>query len=56
LEAQIPDDPVANPTENGHSSHGPPTMTAGSHTSRIPVLENVSMPSLSPRTLETSMI
>jgi hypothetical protein len=56
LEAPIPDAPVASATENGPSSPGTPTMTAGSHTSRIPVLENVSMPCLSPPTLETSMI
>ncbi|OKP06496.1 hypothetical protein PENSUB_6486 [Penicillium subrubescens] len=56
LDPPITDASVANPTETGHSPHGTPTMTAGSHTSRIPVLENVSMPCLSPRTLETSMI
>ncbi|CAI7642615.1 unnamed protein product [Penicillium pancosmium] len=33
-----------------------PTTTSSMHTSRIPVLENISVPCLSPRTLETSMI
>ncbi|KAF3398526.1 Protein GRISEA [Penicillium rolfsii] len=56
LDPPIPDAPVANSTENGHSSHETPTMTAGSPTSRIPRLENVSMPCLSPRILETSTL
>ncbi|CEO59438.1 Putative Protein GRISEA [Penicillium brasilianum] len=58
LEAPIPETPVTSTAQNApaSASHGVPTTTAGSHISRIPVLENVSMPCLSPRTFETSMI
>lgn len=58
LEAPIPEPTMPNTTTTEHtSSHrGPPTSTAGSQTSRIPVLDNMSVPCLSPRTLETSMI
>lgn len=56
LDTSIPETPVASTADNFPSSHGPRTTAAGSHSSRIPVLENVSMPCLSPRTLETSMI
>lgn len=56
LDAPIPETSVASSTEDVPSSRSPPTTAAGSHTSRIPVLGNVSMPCLSPRTLETSMI
>ncbi|KAJ5578301.1 uncharacterized protein N7459_007265 [Penicillium hispanicum] len=59
LEAPIPNVSATLPahtSEQQVSSHGPPATSAGSHTSRIPVLENVSVPCLSPRTLETSMI
>lgn len=57
LDAPIPEaTPIATTTEHVSSSQSPPALGAGSHTSRIPVLENVSTPCLSPRTLETSMI
>ncbi|KAJ6143662.1 hypothetical protein N7471_003115 [Penicillium samsonianum] len=58
LDVPIPDHPIANtadkPTQA--SRHVPHTNSATSQTSRIPVLDNVSVPCLSPRTLETSMI
>lgn len=56
LEAPIPESSIATTVEQQPSSHGPTPTTSAGHTSRIPVLENVSMPCLSPRTLETSMI
>lgn len=56
LEAPIPGSSVVTTVEQQASSHAPPTTTSSGHTSRVPVLENVSMPCLSPRTLETSMI
>ncbi|KAJ5161626.1 hypothetical protein N7492_007018, partial [Penicillium capsulatum] len=63
LEAPIPDPAIADTTtpsqvssHHGPPHHGPPIVSAGSHLSRIPVLENVSVSCLSPRTLETSMI
>lgn len=56
LEAPIPESSVATTVEQQASSHGPSPTTSAGHTPRIPVLENVSMPCLSSRTLETSMI
>lgn len=56
LEAPVPEPSVATTVEQQASSHAPPPTTSAGQTSRIPVLENVSMPCLSPRTLETSMI
>ncbi|KAJ5167033.1 uncharacterized protein N7482_005814 [Penicillium canariense] len=50
LEAPIPE-----PSQH-HASPRGLTASAGGLASRIPVLENVSVPCLSPRTLETSMI
>lgn len=51
-----PATPIATATEHVSSSQSPPAVGTSRHTSRIPVLENVSTPYLSPRTLETSMI
>lgn len=56
LESPIPDRPVAGTSEQHSSSHSGPASPSHHHTSRIPVLENISVPCLSPRTLETSMI
>jgi hypothetical protein len=56
LDAPISETPVTSTAQNAPSSHGVPTTTAGSNTPRISALENVSMPCLSPRTFETSMI
>lgn len=55
LEAPIPESSVANTADQQGSSHGPPTTTSGI-TSRLSALENVSVPCLSPRNFETSMI
>ncbi|KAJ5091527.1 hypothetical protein NUU61_006397 [Penicillium alfredii] len=57
LDAPIPESSVAEPARQESSSHAPPqTSSAPSHTYRIPVLENVSVPCMSPQTLETSII
>ena len=57
LEAPIPDPPTTHTTEQQSSSHRhTPATSVGNHTSHIPVLESISVPCLSPRTLETSMI
>lgn len=63
LEAPIPNPAIADTTTSAQVSshysqphHNPHVTSAGSHSSRIPVLENMSVPCLSPRTLETSMI
>ncbi|KAJ5618934.1 hypothetical protein N7510_002918 [Penicillium lagena] len=56
LESPIPDGSIAGTPEQNPPSHS--TMASPSHhqTSRIPVLDNISVPCLSPRTLETSLI
>ncbi|KAJ5950482.1 uncharacterized protein N7479_008895 [Penicillium vulpinum] len=58
LDVPIPEHPVANTADNHPQSsrHVPHTHFTTSQTSRIPVLDNVSVSCLSPRTLETSMI
>lgn len=56
LEAPITEPSVVTTVEQQASSPAPAPITSAGQTSRIPVLENVSMPCLSPRTLETSMI
>lgn len=58
LDVSIPEQPIANTgaQQNNISRHVPHTSSVTSQTSRIPVLDNVSVPCLSPRTLETSMI
>ncbi|KAG0154831.1 hypothetical protein PDIDSM_401 [Penicillium digitatum] len=58
LDVPIPEPPITNIAESQtQSSHSVPhTSSATSHTSRIPVLDNISVRCLSPRTLETSMI
>lgn len=58
LDVPIPEHPIANTADRQTqpSRHAPHTNSATSQTSRIPVLDNVSVPCLSPRTLETSMI
>ncbi|KAJ5188300.1 hypothetical protein N7491_004624 [Penicillium cf. griseofulvum] len=58
LDVPIPEHPISNTADkqaqpSRHASH---TSSATSQSSRIPVLDNVSVPCLSPRTLETSMI
>lgn len=63
LEAPVSTPGIANTTtpaqvssHYGPPHHGPHVTPAATHSSRIPVLENVSVSCLSPRTLETSMI
>ncbi|CAI7573813.1 unnamed protein product [Penicillium glandicola] len=58
LDVPIPEHPIANTVDKQaqNSRHIPHTSSAPSQNSRIPVLDNVSVPCLSPRTLETSMI
>lgn len=56
LGTPISESSVTTTVEQQASSHAPPRTTSAGHTSRIPVLENVSTSCLSPRTLETSMI
>jgi hypothetical protein len=55
LNASIPETPFPENTEQQGPSHVSHTSSA-TPTSRIPVLDNVSVPCLSPRTMETSMI
>ncbi|KAJ5291693.1 hypothetical protein N7478_000944 [Penicillium angulare] len=57
LEEDIPEAHVTHVPEHHIPSHGPvPSSSAESHNHRIPTLENISVPCLSPRTFETSMI
>ena len=58
LDMPTPEHPISNTSdEQAQSSHHVPhESSATSQTSRIPVLDNVSVPCLSPRTVETSMI
>ncbi|KAJ6120721.1 hypothetical protein N7523_005001 [Penicillium sp. IBT 18751x] len=56
LDAPIPEPSIATTTEQHPSSHRHTAVTSVSHNSHIPVLDNISIPCLSPRTLETSMI
>ncbi|KAJ5147197.1 uncharacterized protein N7443_001208 [Penicillium atrosanguineum] len=56
LDAPIPEPSIATTTEQHSSSHRHTPVTSVSHNSHITVLDNVSVPCLSPRTLETSMI
>lgn len=58
LDVPIPEHPISNTADKQTqpSRHVPHTNSATSQTSRIPSLDNVSVPCLSPRTLETSMI
>lgn len=56
LDMPVPEHPVPDTAELQNSPHLPPTSSAMSHTSRNPALDNVAVPCLSPRSLETSMI
>ncbi|KAJ5682489.1 hypothetical protein N7462_005654 [Penicillium macrosclerotiorum] len=57
LDAPIPETSATHSSSQQHSAQSQtPVTTTGSQMSRIPVLDNVSVPCLSPRTLETSMI
>ncbi|KAJ5135473.1 uncharacterized protein N7515_004751 [Penicillium bovifimosum] len=58
LDMPNPEQPTTHPPvqHNQTSHYTPHTSSAPSQTSRIPVLDNMSVPCLSPRTLETSMI
>ena len=58
LDIPIPEHPVPNTGDNQtqHSPHASHTSSASSQTSRIPEPDNVSMPYLSPRSLEISRI
>lgn len=57
LDADLPETPVANGREQEVSPHGLVSSgSARSHNTRIPTLDNISVPCLSPRTFETSMI
>ncbi|KAJ5940911.1 hypothetical protein N7516_001079 [Penicillium verrucosum] len=58
LDMPIPEHPMSNTADKQTqpSRHAPHTNSTTSQDSRIPVLDNVSVPCLSPRTLETSMI
>ncbi|KAJ5351369.1 hypothetical protein N7452_000343 [Penicillium brevicompactum] len=56
LDMSVPENPVSDTTELRNSPHLPPTSSAMSHPSQNPSLDNMSVPCLSPRTLETSMI
>ncbi|KAJ5833808.1 hypothetical protein N7474_002119 [Penicillium riverlandense] len=57
LESPVPDRSVAGTSEQHPSCHSAPASPSQHQTSRIPVLDsNISVPCLSPRTLETSMI
>ncbi|KAJ5789858.1 uncharacterized protein N7518_006869 [Penicillium psychrosexuale] len=58
LDIRIPEHPIPDTgdKQNQHSRHVSRTNSATSRSSRIPVLDNVSVPCLSPRTLETSRI
>lgn len=56
LEAPVPESSVPRPTEQHFSSHVSSTTNSTGQTSRNPVLGDVSLPCMSPRPLETSMI
>ena len=56
LDMPVPEHPIPDTADQQNSPHTPQTSSAMSQTSRIPVLDNMSVPCLSPRTLETSMI
>ncbi|KGO72641.1 hypothetical protein PITC_056270 [Penicillium italicum] len=58
LDVPIAEHPIANTADRQTqpSRRVPRTSSVTSQTSRIPVLDNMSVPCLSPRTLETSMI
>ncbi|KAJ5097139.1 hypothetical protein N7456_007860 [Penicillium angulare] len=57
LEDDLPETHATNVPEHHVLSHGhAPSNSAESHNNRIPTMENFPVPSLSPRTFETSMI
>lgn len=58
LDIPIPEHPIPDTEDKQtqHSRHVSRTSSATSRSSRIPILDNVSVPCLSPRTLETSRI
>lgn len=56
LDAPIPEPSIATTTEQHPSSHRHTPVTSVGHTSHVDSLESISVPCLSPRTLETSMI
>jgi len=57
LEASVPEPSLANAEEQQSLSHRhTPVASISNRTSHIPVLDSISVPCLSPRTLETSMI
>jgi hypothetical protein len=56
LDMPVPEHPISNTANQQNLSHASHTSPGTSQTSQIPVLDNISVPCLSPRTLETSMI